>query len=155
MRWPVKLSPAVDLPSSDDVVRVHRQLSKLVKPGDPTITQICYLLGEEGFYKMGEFPAEPVEDWYEAVRERCDAFGEYDAIESILDERDLPYEGKTAVSQSSSLEAIKEINRHRAALGMPPLDVRTAGWTRQDVIDEAQRIARLPNPLEDLKHRLI
>ena len=53
------------------------------------------------------------------------------------------------------LDALAAINRHRAAMGMGPLDVQAAGWTEQDVLDEAERIARLPNPLEDLKHRLI
>jgi hypothetical protein len=52
-------------------------------------------------------------------------------------------------------EALEAIQAHRRTLGMRPLDVRSAGWSNLDVLDEAQRIARLPNPLEDLKHRLI
>lgn len=51
--------------------------------------------------------------------------------------------------------ALKTIQAHRRTLGMGPLDVHGAGWTEEDVLDEAQRIARLPNPLKDLKHRLI
>ena len=51
--------------------------------------------------------------------------------------------------------ALQAINRHRARLGQRPLAPVAAGWTDQDVLDEAERIARLSNPLEDLKHRLI
>lgn len=51
--------------------------------------------------------------------------------------------------------ALLRIQEHRRHLGMQPLDVRAAGWTDQDVLDEADRIERLPNPLQDLKHRLI
>lgn len=57
--------------------------------------------------------------------------------------------------QPATARALEEINRHRAAIGMPPLDIRASGWTDQDVLDEAERLRRLPNPLEDLKHRLI
>lgn len=52
-------------------------------------------------------------------------------------------------------ESLRQIQAHRRTLGMGPLDTAAAGWTEEDVFDEAQRIARLPNPLEDLKHRLI
>jgi hypothetical protein len=65
----------------------------------------------------------------------------------------LPLGPKTI--QPATARALEMINRHRADIGMGPLDVRAAGWTEQDVVDEAQRIARLTNPLEDLKHRLI
>lgn len=44
-----------------------------------------------------------------------------------------------------SAQALDAINRHRALMGMRPLDPVAAGWTEQDIRDEAQRIARLPN----------
>lgn len=46
-------------------------------------------------------------------------------------------------------EALAAIQRHRAALGMRPLDPALADWTEEDIVLEAERIARLPNPLED------
>lgn len=52
-------------------------------------------------------------------------------------------------------EALDAINRHRARMGMRPLDPVAGGWTDQDIRDEAERIALLSNPLDDLKHRLI
>jgi len=52
-------------------------------------------------------------------------------------------------------ESLRQIQAHRRALGMRPLDAHAAGWTEEDVLDEAERIRILPNPLQDLKHRLI
>lgn len=51
--------------------------------------------------------------------------------------------------------ALRGIQAHRRLLGMSPLDTQAAGWTEEDVIMEADRIQRLSNPLEDLKHRLM
>jgi len=58
-------------------------------------------------------------------------------------------------ASSSTRDDMDAINRHRRSLGMPPLDPRAAGWSAEDIRLEAERIATLPNPLEDLKHRLI
>lgn len=52
-----------------------------------------------------------------------------------------------AVSVAAALDAV---NRHRGALGLAPLDPAGAGWTTRDVLDEAARIARLPNAAADL-----
>jgi hypothetical protein len=41
--------------------------------------------------------------------------------------------------------ALDAINRHRALMGMRPLDPVAASWTDQDILDEAQRIERLLN----------
>lgn len=43
-------------------------------------------------------------------------------------------------------EALDAINRQRARVGQPPLDPERAGWTEEDVLDEAARI-RLKNRL--------
>lgn len=51
--------------------------------------------------------------------------------------------------------ALDAINRHRASMGMPRLDPVGSAWTEKDVLLEAERIARLPNPLLDLKRRLL
>lgn len=51
--------------------------------------------------------------------------------------------------------ALAAINRHRAAIGMHPLDPVSSGWTGDDVLLEADRVARLPNPLLDLKRRVL
>jgi hypothetical protein len=61
-------------------------------------------------------------------------------------------DAKPGVDVSASLS---QINRHRALIGMRPLDPVSAGWTQQDVLLEAQRISRLSNPLLDLKRRLL
>lgn len=62
----------------------------------------------------------------------------------------------TAHARIADVEAaLREIQAHRRRLGMPILDVHAAGWTEQDVILEAERIRTLPNPMADLKHRLI
>ena len=62
----------------------------------------------------------------------------------------------TAQSRCADVEAaLREIQVHRRLLGMRPLDTASAGWTEQDVIDEADRISRLQNPLQDLKHMLM
>lgn len=39
--------------------------------------------------------------------------------------------------------ALAAINRHRVQIGMPKLDPAAAGWTPEDVFDEAERIRRL------------
>lgn len=44
-------------------------------------------------------------------------------------------------------DALAEVQAHRRSLGQTPLDPRGAGWTEQDVLDEAGRIRRLPNHL--------
>lgn len=63
-----------------------------------------------------------------------------------------------AIDEAPSIDvrdALEQINRHRARMGMRPLDPVRAAWTEQDVVLEAERIARLPNPLIDLKRRLL
>lgn len=42
-------------------------------------------------------------------------------------------------------EALAAINVHRRVLGMSPLDPERAGWSDEDVVIEAERVARLPN----------
>lgn len=42
-------------------------------------------------------------------------------------------------------QALDAIARHRRQIGVAPLDPVAAGWSEQDVIDEAERIRRLPN----------
>lgn len=62
----------------------------------------------------------------------------------------------TAHARVADVEtAMREIQAHRRALGMPPLDAHAAGWTEDDVLLEADRLRRLSNPMQDLKHRLI
>lgn len=53
------------------------------------------------------------------------------------------------------VRALHTINTHRRALGMTPLDPRAAGWSDEDVVIEADRVARLPNPLLNLKRRVL
>lgn len=47
---------------------------------------------------------------------------------------------------SSGQKALTKINRHRAQLGMRPLDPAIAGWTEEDLVIEAQRLEALGNP---------
>jgi hypothetical protein len=62
----------------------------------------------------------------------------------------------TSQSRIADVErALAQIQAHRRALGMRPLDVHATGWTEEDVLLEAQRLGRLSNPMQDLKHRLI
>lgn len=66
---------------------------------------------------------------------------------------------KTRHTRIAGVEkALREIQTHRRAIGMPPLDPQAAGWTEEDVIHEAERIRRL-NPratnVGKLKRRLM
>lgn len=45
-------------------------------------------------------------------------------------------------------EALATVNRHRRRIGMAKLDPTATGWTDQDVLIEADRVTRLPNPLD-------
>lgn len=54
--------------------------------------------------------------------------------------------GPPAEARSREVQdALGEINRHRSRMGLSPLDPAAAGWTDQDVLDEAARIRRLAN----------
>lgn len=46
---------------------------------------------------------------------------------------------------SGGAQALDEINLHRRRLGQTPLDPASVGWSDQDVLDEAERVRRLPN----------
>jgi hypothetical protein len=46
-------------------------------------------------------------------------------------------------------QALATINKHRRKLGMGKLDPVAADWTEEDILIEAQRIQRLPNPRFD------
>lgn len=46
-------------------------------------------------------------------------------------------------------DALDAVNRQRARFGQPPLDPESAGWTEEDILDEAARI-RLKNRLTAL-----
>ena len=51
--------------------------------------------------------------------------------------------------------ALEAINRHRRAIGMHRLDPAAAEWTDDDILIEAQRLQRLPNPYFDPRWRLL
>lgn len=52
--------------------------------------------------------------------------------------------------------ALGAINRHRRRAGQPDLDPKAAGWSDDDVLVEAERIAALnPGDYEKLKRRLM
>lgn len=71
-----------------------------------------------------------------------------DIAERIQQYLDLPEQPPEVV------EALDAINRHRRALGMTPLDPGAAGWSDEDVVLEADRVARLSNPVLDLIRRV-
>lgn len=50
--------------------------------------------------------------------------------------------------------ALDAINKARARKSQPLLDPQSAGWSDQDVLDEAARISR-PNPQAELKKKLM
>lgn len=52
-------------------------------------------------------------------------------------------------------QALAAINRHRATIGMSRLDPVAADWTEEDILIEAERIQRLPNPFFDPRWRLL
>lgn len=56
---------------------------------------------------------------------------------------------------AAGVAALDVINRHRASMGMPSLDPIAASWVEEDILIEADRIGRLPNPLLDLKRGLL
>lgn len=53
--------------------------------------------------------------------------------------------GPSAAASGDVASALARINTHRRSLAMSPLDPASVGWTDQDVLDEAERIVRLPN----------
>lgn len=56
------------------------------------------------------------------------------------------YEGAPAAVVSRYVsDQLARINAHRTRLGLSPLDPIAAGWTDEDVTQEDERIARLPN----------
>lgn len=81
----------------------------------------------------------------------------YSQDDQLFDERGRPnFPGVTPLPPPCAAEAkgpsgevaraLAEINRLRASIGLSPLDPKAAGWTDQDVIEEAARI-RLKNRL--------
>lgn len=50
--------------------------------------------------------------------------------------------------------ALQAINTHRARIGQPKLDPGSAGWTDQDVLDEALRIGTIRNPGRSRRERI-
>lgn len=52
-------------------------------------------------------------------------------------------------------QALASINRHRVTIGMSPLDPVAADWTDEDILIEAERLQRLPNPYFDPRWRLL
>lgn len=57
-------------------------------------------------------------------------------------------------SRQDVAQALAQINAYRARKSLRPLDPVAAGWTDQDILDEAKRL-RSPNPTTDLRHRLL
>lgn len=51
-----------------------------------------------------------------------------------------------AESANEVQQALERINEHRRQIGQRPLDPAAAGWSDEDVLLEAERIVRLPNP---------
>lgn len=66
--------------------------------------------------------------------------GGWPEVRQVLEKFLVRAAGAPAVDQ-----ALDVINVHRRQLGMSPLDPQAAGWSGEDVILEAQRVARLPN----------
>lgn len=106
--------------------------------------------------------AEPFDAFIDRVHDRADTGGlnvvrGIDEYEDYLDEaREGSGRASSVAGQQSSVAlALAAINDHRRQIGMPALDPVASDWTAQDVELEAQRIARLPNPILDLKRSLL
>lgn len=92
-----------------------------------------------GIESLGNVPGGDPHRFMERVRGRADIAGlKVITVDDFEDMQELP----------EVEEALGAINRHRSKLGMRPLDPRVTGWTDDDVIAEATRVSRLPNPLE-------
>lgn len=94
-------------------------------------------------------PGARLGQFMERVRKNAEALGlEIVTIDEFEDVARAPPAGDVR-------EALAAINRHRRQLGMAQLDPAAAGWTDDDVLLEAERVARLSNPVLDLMRRVL
>lgn len=67
------------------------------------------------------------------------------ALEAVRHAAEVVRPGTRRQASSGVTRALDVINRHRRGLGMSLLDPAAAGWSEQDVLLEAERVARFPN----------
>lgn len=85
------------------------------------------------------------------------AAGRYVGPDLTLEWPIAPGRGLPSTAADEVAQALAVINRHRRSFGQRPLDPAAAGWTDEDVLLEAERIARLSNPkrARQLRRRLL
>lgn len=87
--------------------------------------------------------------WFEEAH-GAEGLIEADELEAVRRAIEAHRRGGSAAGRAPDVtRALAAIQRHRTRLGMGPLDPKLAGWSDEDILREAERIARLPNPLRD------
>jgi hypothetical protein len=106
-----------------------------------------------GIENMASVGPSKQRDLHDAVRKQADWMQDDLKLVTMSDFGEAPRaSSKPDVELGQALAAI---NKHRRKLGMSKLDPVAADWTEEDILVEARRIRRLPNPTFDRRWRLL